>query len=44
MLFGQIEQRAEIKEMLGHETIESSRKYLHIHTDLMREVIVDELL
>ena len=34
----------EIKEMLGHDHIESSRKYLHIHTDLMREVIVDELL
>jgi site-specific recombinase XerD len=34
----------EIKEMLGHRHIESSRKYLHIHTDLMREVIVDEPL
>jgi len=34
----------EIKEMLGHDHIDSSRKYLHIHTDLMREVIVDELL
>jgi site-specific recombinase XerD len=34
----------EIKEMLGHRHIESSRKYLHIHTDLMREVILDELL
>jgi len=34
----------EIKEMLGHRHIESSRKYLHIHTDLMREVIVDEIL
>jgi len=34
----------EIKEMLGHGHIESSRKYLHIHTDLMREVIVDEPL
>jgi site-specific recombinase XerD len=34
----------EIKEMLGHDHIESSRKYLHIHTDLMREVIVDEPL
>jgi site-specific recombinase XerD len=31
----------EIKEMLGHRHIESSRKYLHIHTDLMREVILD---
>jgi len=34
----------EIKEMLGHGHIESSRKYLHIHTDLMREVILDEPL
>jgi site-specific recombinase XerD len=34
----------EIKEMLGHRHIESSRKYLHIHTDLMREVILDEAL
>jgi len=30
--------------MLGHRHIESSRKYLHIHTDLMREVILDEPL
>jgi site-specific recombinase XerD len=34
----------EIKQMLGHRLIESSRKYLHIHTDLMREVILDEPL
>ena len=34
----------EIKEMLGHDHIESSRKYLHIHTDWMREVILDEPL
>jgi len=34
----------EIKEMLGHDHIESSRQYLHIHTDLMREVIIDEVL
>ena len=34
----------EIKEMLGHRHIESSRKYLYIHTDLMREVILDEPL
>jgi site-specific recombinase XerD len=34
----------EIKEMLGHRHIESSRKYLHIHTDLIREVILDEPL
>ena len=32
----------EIKEMLGHDTIESTRKYLHIHITLMREVLFDE--
>jgi site-specific recombinase XerD len=34
----------EIKEMLGHDSIESTRKYLHIHTRLMREVLFDETL
>jgi site-specific recombinase XerD len=34
----------EMKEMLGHETINSSRNYLHIHTKLMREVLFDETL
>jgi site-specific recombinase XerD len=34
----------EIKEMLGHDSIESSRAYLHIHTTLMREVLFDESL
>jgi site-specific recombinase XerD len=34
----------ELKEMLGHETINSSRNYLHIHTKLMREVLFDETL
>lgn len=32
----------EIKEMLGHDSIESTRKYLHIHIKLMREVLFDE--
>ena len=32
----------EIKEMMGHHTIESTRKYLYIHTKLMREVLFDE--
>jgi len=32
----------EIKEMLGHKDIESTRKYLHIHINLMRKVIFDE--
>ena len=34
----------EIKEMLGHDSIESSRKYLYVHTELMREVLLDETL
>jgi len=34
----------EIKEMLGHDSIESSRKYLHIHIKLMRKVLFDEEL
>ena len=34
----------EIKEMMGHKSIESSRKYLSIHINLMREVILDETL
>jgi len=32
----------EIKEMMGHETIESAKKYLHIHTKLMRKVLFNE--
>jgi len=34
----------DIKEMLGHDSIESSRKYLHIHIQLMRKVLFDEVL
>jgi integrase/recombinase XerD len=34
----------EVKEMMGHDSIESTRKYLHIHTKLMREVLFDETL
>jgi site-specific recombinase XerD len=34
----------EIKEMLGHDTIETTRKYLHIHIELMRKVLFDETL
>jgi site-specific recombinase XerD len=34
----------EIKEMLGHDCIESTRKYLHIHISLMRGVLFDETL
>ena len=32
----------EIKEMMGHEHIESTRKYLTIHITLMRKVLFDE--
>jgi len=34
----------EIKEMMGHNTINSSEKYLNIHINLMREVIFNEEL
>jgi site-specific recombinase XerD len=34
----------EIKEMMGHDSIESTRKYLSIHIRLMREVLFDETL
>ena len=34
----------EIKEMLGHDSIESTRQYLHIHVKLMRKVLFDEEL
>jgi site-specific recombinase XerD len=34
----------EIKEMMGHDRIQTTRRYLHIHTRLMREVLFDEKL
>ena len=34
----------EIKQMLGHDSIQSSQRYIHIHTKLMREVIFGEIL
>jgi integrase/recombinase XerD len=34
----------EIKEMLGHDTIHSTQKYLSIHVDLMRKVLFHESL
>jgi len=34
----------EIKEMLGHHSIESTKKYLHIHIKLMRKVLFDETI
>jgi len=34
----------EIKEMLGHDKIESTKSYLHVHMKLMRKVLFDEEL
>jgi len=34
----------EIKEMLGHGNIQSTQRYLHIDTELMRKVIFNETL
>jgi site-specific recombinase XerD len=34
----------EIKEMLGHDEIESTKRYLHVHTQLMRQVLFDETI
>ncbi len=34
----------EIKEMLGHQNIQSSQAYLHIDIDLMRKVLFNETL
>ncbi len=34
----------EIKEMLGHDDIEATKRYLHIHIKLMRKVILGEFV
>jgi len=34
----------EIKEMMGHENIESTQRYLYIDTELMRKVILNETI
>lgn len=34
----------EVKEMMGHDSLHSTRKYLHIHVNLMRKVLFDESL
>jgi site-specific recombinase XerD len=34
----------EVKQMLGHDCLQSTRRYLHIHTGLMRKVLFDESL
>jgi len=32
----------EVKEMLGHGRIQSSKQYIHVHIKMMREVLFDE--
>jgi site-specific recombinase XerD len=34
----------EIKEMMGHDNIQSTHRYILIHTELMRKVLFDETL
>lgn len=34
----------EIKEMLGHDKIKSTKKYLRVHTKQMRQVLFDETI
>jgi site-specific recombinase XerD len=34
----------EIMQMLGHDNMQSTQGYLHVHTKLMREVLFDETL
>ncbi len=34
----------EIKEMMGHKSLDATKKYLSIHINLMRRVILDETL
>lgn len=34
----------EVKEMLGHDDIESTKQYLHVHIQLMRQVLFNETL
>jgi site-specific recombinase XerD len=32
----------EVKEMMGHQNIQSTHRYLHINTQMMRKVLFDE--
>lgn len=34
----------DIKEMMGHQNIASTQRYLHVNTELMRKVLLDETL
>jgi integrase/recombinase XerD len=34
----------EVKEMMGHDNIQSTQRYLYVNTELMRKVLFDEIL
>ncbi len=34
----------EVKQMLGHDRIQTTRNYIHIHTSMMREVLFNETI
>jgi len=34
----------EVKQMMGHDNVQSTKRYLHIHTELMRKELFDETL
>lgn len=34
----------EVKQMMGHGNVQSTRRYIHIHTKMMRKVLFDETL
>jgi len=34
----------QVKEMLGHDCIQTTQRYVHIHTQLMRKGLFDETL
>ena len=34
----------EVKQMMGHDNVQSTKRYLHIHTKLMRKELFDETL
>ncbi len=34
----------DVKQMMGHDSLQSTRRYLQIHTNLMRKVLFDETL
>jgi len=34
----------EVKQMMGHDNVQSTKRYIHIHTKLMRKELFDETL